>query len=68
MEQMGFDLSLSDAVPEPGPPERSKAEKKQAARQHAKQVRKGRRGERRTRTTRAAKPKKKPGGKPRPKG
>jgi 23S rRNA pseudouridine955/2504/2580 synthase len=49
MEQMGFDLSLSDAAPERGPPPPDRAQKKQAARQHAKQVRKGRRGERRSR-------------------
>lgn len=58
MAQIGFNPSLSDAAPEAGPPERSRAEKKQAARQHAKQVRKGRRGERRTRTTSAPGPKK----------
>ncbi len=40
MEQLGFDVSLSDALPTEGPPERTKEEKKQAARQHAKQVRK----------------------------
>ncbi|MCT2559006.1 RluA family pseudouridine synthase [Tsuneonella sp. YG55] len=40
MEQLGFDVSLSDASPTEGPPERTKEEKKQAARQHAKQVRK----------------------------
>lgn len=68
MEQMGFNPSLSDAAPEKGPPERSKAEKKQAARQHAKQVRKGRRGERRSRVTGAGKAKKKPAGKPGGKG
>lgn len=42
MEQMGFDLSLSDAAPTQGPPPPGKTEKKQAARQHAKQVRKSR--------------------------
>lgn len=44
MEQLGFDLSLSDAEPlkGDGPPEKNKAEKKQAARQHAKQARKAR--------------------------
>ena len=50
MEQLGFDQSLSSADPltydQPGT---SKVEKKQAARAHAKQYRKGRRGERRTR-------------------
>ena len=55
MEQLGFDPTLSEAVPDEGPPERSRAEKKQAARQHAKQVRKGRRGERRQRGAAPAK-------------
>ncbi|TNE52914.1 MAG: RluA family pseudouridine synthase [Sphingomonadales bacterium] len=51
MEQMGFDLSLSTAEPlRDEAPERSRAEKKQAARAHAKQYRKSRRGERRSRT------------------
>ena len=50
MEQLGFDLSLSQAEPlRDSPPERSRAEKKQAARQHAKQYRKSRKGERRSR-------------------
>ncbi|WP_120716270.1 RluA family pseudouridine synthase [Tsuneonella amylolytica] len=40
MEQLGFDETLSDASPTEGPPERTKDEKKQAARQHAKQLRK----------------------------
>jgi 23S rRNA pseudouridine955/2504/2580 synthase len=40
MEQLGFDETMSDASPTEGPPERSKDEKKQAARQHAKQLRK----------------------------
>ena len=50
MEQLGFDENASDAGPlvEP-PPERSRDEKKQAARAHAKQYRKARRGERRGR-------------------
>ena len=61
MEQLGFQQSLSDAEPLViAPPERSKAEKKQAAKAHAKQYRKSRRGERRTRVT--SKPAKK--GKP----
>ena len=55
MEQLGFDPALSDAAPEQGPPERSAAEKKQAARQHAKQYRKARRGERRSRGAAPAK-------------
>lgn len=51
MEQLGFDLSLSDASPmRDEAPERTPAEKKQAARQHAKQYRKDRRGERKSRT------------------
>lgn len=50
MEQMGFDLSASKAEPLVyAVPERTRTEKKQAAKAHAKQVRKGRRGERRTR-------------------
>ncbi|MEL7217023.1 MAG: RluA family pseudouridine synthase, partial [Pseudomonadota bacterium] len=52
MEQLGFDISLSDASPmRDEAPERTPAQKKQAARQHAKQYRKDRRGERRGRTT-----------------
>lgn len=52
MEQLGFDLSASKAEPLVyAAPERSRAEKKQAAKAHAKQVRKGRRGERRGRGT-----------------
>ena len=67
MEQLGFNLSASDAAPlrEDTVP-RSREEKKQAARQHAKQYRKARRGERKTRVTSkpgAAKAAKKPGGK-----
>ncbi|MEM7665989.1 MAG: RluA family pseudouridine synthase [Pseudomonadota bacterium] len=71
MEQLGFDLSLSDASPmRDEAPERTPAEKKQAARQHAKQYRKDRRGERKSRTkgTRggpSAKGGKPGGGKPR---
>ena len=49
MAQLGFDPAASDALPDQGPAERSPAEKKQAARAHAKQVRKGRRGERQRR-------------------
>ncbi len=41
MAQLGFDESLSDASPTEGPPPPTKESKKQAARQHAKQVRKG---------------------------
>ncbi|WP_137681052.1 RluA family pseudouridine synthase [Aurantiacibacter suaedae] len=65
MEQLGFDLSLSEAAPVAAPPpERSAAEKKQAARQHAKQYRKARKGERRGRRTSAVG---KPSAKGRPK-
>ena len=49
MEQLGFDLALSDAAPAKGPPPPTRAVKKQAARAHAKQYRKARRGERRSR-------------------
>ncbi|MEO1105638.1 MAG: RluA family pseudouridine synthase, partial [Pseudomonadota bacterium] len=65
MEALGFDEALSDAAPmRDEAPERTPAEKKQAARRHAKQYRKERRGERRSRTT------SKPGAKrkPKPKG
>lgn len=64
MESLGFDQGQSDAAPLRGDeaPERSREEKKQAARAHAKQYRKARRGERRTRaiskpTGKKAKPK-----------
>lgn len=50
MEQLGFDIGLSKAEPEKGPPERTAEQKKQAARLHAKQFRKARRGERRSRS------------------
>ncbi|GGD98912.1 pseudouridine synthase [Tsuneonella deserti] len=40
MEQLGFDEDASDASPTEGPPPPSREAKKQAARQHAKQVRK----------------------------
>ena len=59
MEQLGFDPALSDATPDTGPPERSRAEKKQAARQHAKQYRRAQRGARRQRGAQG-----KPGRKP----
>jgi 23S rRNA pseudouridine955/2504/2580 synthase len=49
MEQLGFDPAMSAAEPEKGPPPPSRAAKKQAAKAHAKQVRKERRGERRKR-------------------
>ena len=69
MEQMGFDLSLTDAEPlrdDPGP--KTKAEKKQDAKQHAKQYRKARRGERRSRAVSKPAAKSKAGKKPKPKG
>ncbi|WP_338241149.1 RluA family pseudouridine synthase [Aurantiacibacter hainanensis] len=50
MEQLGFDPNLSEAEPVAAPPpERTRAEKKQAAKAHAKQYRKARRGERKRR-------------------
>ncbi|HZF46044.1 MAG TPA: RluA family pseudouridine synthase [Sphingomonadaceae bacterium] len=49
MEQLGFDLSLSDALPDEDTPPPSRTEKKQIAKAHAKQYRKERRGERRKR-------------------
>ncbi|WP_454598659.1 RluA family pseudouridine synthase [Qipengyuania sp. SM2507] len=50
MEQMGFDLTLTNAEPlRDEPPPKSREEKKQAARQHAKSIRKDQRGERRGR-------------------
>ena len=49
MAQLGFDQGMSDAAPEQGPPPLGRAAKKQAAKAHAKQVRKGRRGERKSR-------------------
>jgi 23S rRNA pseudouridine955/2504/2580 synthase len=58
MEQLGLDPTMSDAKPmRDDPPPKTRGEKKQAARAHAKQVRKGRRGERKSRG--------KPGGKTR---
>ena len=66
MEQMGFDMSLSDSAPViTPPPERSREEKKQAARQHAKLYRKERKGERRARRSPTVD---KRSGKPAPKG
>jgi 23S rRNA pseudouridine955/2504/2580 synthase len=55
MEQLGFDPAQSDAAPEKGPPPPTRAAKKQAAKAHAKEYRKGRRGERRTRGAKPAK-------------
>ncbi|MDZ4308189.1 RluA family pseudouridine synthase [Allopontixanthobacter sp.] len=49
MDQMGFDLTLSDALPSDEPTPMSRDQKKQSARQHSKQIRKERRGERRER-------------------
>ena len=60
MVQLGFDENLSDASPTEGPPERTREEKKQAARKYAKQVRKGK-PTRRGRAT--ASPARKPPGK-----
>ena len=60
MDQLGFDESASDALPEKGPPPPSREAKKQAAKAHAKTYRKARRGERRTRTLGA--PRSKPKG------
>ena len=64
MEQLGFDPAMSDAAPEQGPPPPSREQKKQAAKAHAKQIRKGRRGERRSRAG-SEKPKGPPRGKKR---
>ncbi|MXP13397.1 RNA pseudouridine synthase [Altererythrobacter confluentis] len=49
MEQLGFDISLSEALPDDEPTPMSREQKKQSARQHSKQIRKERRGERRER-------------------
>ncbi len=79
LEALGFDQNMSDAAPlRDEPTERTPAEKKQAARRHAKQYRKEARSPRRARSTIAAKatakgkdkPKDKPKGAPkgRPKG
>ncbi|HTN15205.1 MAG TPA: RluA family pseudouridine synthase [Sphingomonadaceae bacterium] len=79
MAQLGFDLTLSDAMPDDGPPPPTRTDQKQAAKAHAKQFRKERRGERRKRSAPAspparkgkpaagAKPGAKPTGKPGPK-
>ncbi|MEO1729864.1 MAG: RluA family pseudouridine synthase [Pseudomonadota bacterium] len=73
MEVLGFEESQSDASPMRNEAiERTPAEKKQAARQHAKQYRKSRRGERGTRSTSASTARKsaraKPKGPAKPKG
>ncbi|WP_121115155.1 RluA family pseudouridine synthase [Croceibacterium ferulae] len=60
MTQLGFDEKASNAEPEGPPPERTREEKKQAARAHAKQYRKERRGERRGRREAGAPPSKGP--------
>ncbi|MEZ5710835.1 MAG: RluA family pseudouridine synthase [Blastomonas sp.] len=68
MEQLGFDIAAGDAVVlDDAPPPPSREAKKQAARAHAKQVRKGRRGERRGRGDAGPKQGKRPApsGKPR---
>ena len=59
MEQIGFDEKASDATPmRDDPPPKSREEKKQQARQHAKNYRKARKGERRGRgAATATKPK-----------
>ena len=49
MAQLGFDEALSDADPGDGAPAPGRGEQKQAAKAHAKQIRKERRGERRKR-------------------
>ena len=66
MEQLGFDMSLSEADPlREDITERTATEKKQAARQHAKQYRKSQRSPRRSRgSAPAGKLGKKSGGRP----
>ncbi len=59
MEQLGFDPTLSDATPmRDDPPPKSREEKKQQARQHAKNYRKSQRGPRRARGGAGGKPSK----------
>ena len=59
MEQLGFDVNLSDATPmRDDPPPRTREEKKQQARQHAKNYRKSQRSPRRARGAAPGKPKK----------
>ncbi len=63
IEQLGFDEKASDAVPmRDDPPPKSREEKKQQARQHAKNYRKAQRGPRRSRGGSGERPK--PRGKP----
>ncbi|WEK48119.1 MAG: RluA family pseudouridine synthase [Candidatus Andeanibacterium colombiense] len=49
MDHLGFDMTLSDALPDETPFRPGRVEKKQEAKAHAKQYRKERRGERRKR-------------------
>ena len=50
MEQLGFDVNLSEATPmRDDPPPKTREEKKQQARQHAKNFRKSQRSPRRAR-------------------
>ena len=57
MEQLGFDPNISDATPmRDDPPPKSREEKKQQARQHAKNYRKSQRGPRRARGGSGGKP------------
>ena len=56
MEQLGFDPAMAPAEPEPGTPPPGRAQKKQAAKAHAKDYRRARKGERRSRGA-PAKPK-----------
>lgn len=59
MEQLGFDPNISDATPmRDDPPPKSREEKKQQARQHAKNYRKSQRGPRRARGGSGGKPSK----------
>ena len=58
MEQIGFDEKVSDATPmRDDPPPKSREEKKQQARQHAKTYKKSQRGPRRARGGTGGKPK-----------
>ena len=57
MDHLGFDESASDATPmRDDPPPKSREEKKQQARQHAKNFRKSQRGPRRARGGAGGKP------------
>ena len=58
LEQLGFDVNASDATPmRDDPPPKSREEKKQQARQHAKNFRKSQRSPRRARGAATGKPK-----------